>query len=171
MKKLGKNGIKTLKIFHLFFSIMWIGGGIALTTVLFISEPVSGDELYFKFRIMQIIDDFIIIPGAITSFLIGIIYGVWTKWGFFKHHWITIKWILTFIQILFGTFFLGPWLNTNVDILQMERIAAINNPDFIYNVSMTATWGTAQVALLLLMVVISVYKPFGRRNNPDALAA
>lgn len=39
------------------------------------------------------IDYAIVIPGAILAVATGIIYGIFTKWGFFKHRWITVKWI------------------------------------------------------------------------------
>ena len=166
MKKLGSQGVKTLKMFHLFFAILWIGGGMALIIVLFSVNPQSGDELYMKSRIIQIIDDFLIIPGALASFLIGIIYGVWTNWGFFKHRWITVKWILTLIQILFGTFVLGPWVNENVEISNRLREVAINDPTLLHNIEMSKIFGTMQVVILILtFIVISVQKPWKKKKS------
>lgn len=167
MKKLNPLGIKILKIIHLFFAVLWIGGGIALLVVLFSVTPLNGDELYMKSRILQIIDDFLIIPGAITSFFIGIVYGIWTNWGFFKHRWITAKWIVTVAQILFGTFALGPWINENVEIANQFRDAALDNATLLQNIEMSQIWGTIQVLLLVLVfLVISVLKPWkGRRKK------
>lgn len=160
MKKLGVTGIKILKIIHLLFAILWIGGGIALIIVLFTANPMSAEGFYMKSRIIQIIDDYLIIPGALASFLIGIVYGIWTKWGFFKHNWITVKWILTVIQILFGTFVLGPWVNENVEIASKLGEAVIDNEIFWHNVKMSKTYGTAQVVILLSFIIISVLKPW-----------
>ncbi|WP_199898104.1 hypothetical protein [Marinilabilia salmonicolor] len=101
------------------------------------------------------------------NLLMGIVYGVWTGFGFFKHHWITVKWVLTVAQILFGTFFLGPWVNGNVKLANTLREQAFANDVFQYNFQQSAGWGTAQLLLLLVMLVVSVQKPWGRavKNN------
>lgn len=166
MKKLSPRGVKILKIFHLFFAVLWIGGGIALVILFFSVNPVNGDELYMKSRIIQIIDDFLIIPGAMASLLIGVIYGVWTNWGFFKHKWLIFKWVMTIIQVLFGTFVLGPWVNDNVEIANTLRDAAMDDSTLLHNVRMSQIWGTVQVAILVLsFLVVSVLKPWKAKKN------
>jgi len=165
MKKLGSTGVKVLKIFHLFFAMLWICGAIALATIAFISEPSSGDELFMRSRIIQIIDDLLIIPGAIGCLLTGIIYGVWTNWGFFKHRWLTVKWVMTIAQMSFGTFILGPWVNDNVIISDKLRDAAFTDPSFISNFQNTQFWGSIQTSLLLLYIIISVIKPWKKSKQ------
>lgn len=166
MKKLSSRGVKILKIIHLFFAILWIGGGIALLVVLFGINPMNGDELYMKSRIIQLIDDCLIIPGALASLFIGIVYGIWTNWGFFKHRWITVKWVVTVAQILFGTFALGPWVNETVEIADRMRDAAINDATLLHNLEMSRIWGTLQVALLILVfLVVSVLKPWKKKKR------
>lgn len=161
MKKLSPQGVKILKMFHLFFAILWIGGGLTLVILFFSVNPANGDELYMKSRIVQIIDDYLIIPGAMASLLIGIIYGIWTNWGFFKYKWIIVKWIMTVVQILFGTFVLGPWVNENVEIASTLRDAAMDDATLLHNVKMSQIWGTVQVAILVLtFIVVSVQKPW-----------
>ncbi|WP_291860421.1 hypothetical protein [Marinilabilia sp.] len=162
MPKLKKQGLKILKMVHLFLVVMWIGGATSLLLVLFFVYPETGDELFMKSRIIQVIDDFIIIPGAMGNLLIGIVYGVWSGFGFFKHYWITVKWVLTVAQILFGTFFLGPWVNGNVKLANTLREQAFANEVFQYNFQQSAFGGTVQLFLLLVMLVISVQKPWGR---------
>lgn len=165
MKKLGSQGIKILKIIHLFFAVLWIGGAIALLTVLFFSQPTTGDELYMTSRILQIVDDFLIIPGAIASFFIGIIYGVWTNWGFFKHRWLVVKWIVTVAQILFGTFALGPWVDRNVEIANELRNAALTNAELLHNLEMSKIYGSIQTSLLIIVfLVVSVMKPWRKKR-------
>jgi len=164
MKKFNSKQTQILKIAHIFFFIMWIGGGIALTTLMFVADPLLPDDVYMKFRSMQVVDDFLIIPGALGCFVAGIIYGVFTNWGFFKHNWLIVKWIMTVLQILFGTFALGPWLNGNVDIARDLRGAALSNPEFLNNIMNIKIWGTLQVSLLLFMAVISVLKPWKKKK-------
>lgn len=160
MPKFKAKGTKALKIIHFLFICLWVGGALSLLLLSFFHRPTGGDELYSKLSSMKLIDDFVIIPGAMGNLIVGLIYGWWTKWGFFKHRWITIKWILTVTQILFGTFFLGPWLNSCADIARTERLDALQNSLFQSHYSLNAFFGIIQATLLIVMIWISVQKPW-----------
>ena len=168
MKTLGANGIKTLKIVHLLFAFMWIGGAFSMILLLFTTSPAEIGEMYMRSRVLQLIDDWLIIPGAVGCLLTGVVYGIWSKWGFFKHRWITIKWILTFAMVLFGTFAMGPWVNGNVySVDEMFRYTT-ENSEFARNVSLSAICGSIQTACLLFIVVISVLKPWKKKKDTSA---
>ena len=162
MKKLTPQAIKILKMFHIFFAFCWVISALALCGLLFITHPESGDELYMRSLIVQILDDYFIIPGAIGVLITGLIYSIGTNWGFVKHTWIIVKWIMTILQILFGTFVLGPFVNNNVTLTDRLRDAALTDSVVLGNILTTQIWGTVQLSLLLLMVVISVQKPWRR---------
>jgi len=167
MKKFSPQAMKILKMFHISFAFCWVIAALILLSLLVIPNPESGDELYMQSRIVQIVDDYFIIPGALGSLLTGLIYGIWTNWGFFKHTWITVKWILTILQILFGTFVLGPYVNNNVILANQIRDKAMLSNDimlFQANVQTTLIGGSVQFALLVFMVVISVQKPWRQRG-------
>ncbi|MCK9179496.1 MAG: DUF2269 family protein [Bacteroidales bacterium] len=162
--KLKPQGVKILKMLHILFSFCWVIGALTLCLLAFITYPESGDELYMRSRILQIIDDYFIIYGATGAFLTGLIYSIWTNWGFFKHPWIIVKWVMIVLQILFGTFVLGPYINDNVMIADQLRDAALTDPTFLKNLSMTQMWGPLQAGLLLAVVVISVQKPWKKKK-------
>lgn len=164
IKKLKPQAVKILKMFHIFFAFCWVVGGVALCLLVFITYPQSGDELYMRSRILQIVDDYFIIYGALGAFFTGLIYSIWTNWGFFKHTWIIVKWIMIILQILFGTFVLGPCINNNVIIADQFRDAALTDPIFLANIQTTQIWGTVQTALLLAVIVISVQKPWKKKK-------
>ncbi|SRR6056297_525283 len=165
MKKLPIKGTRWLKTIHLVTVCMWVGGAASLLLIFFLSKPANGDELYGVNLAMKMVDDFAIIPGALGNICVGIIYGIWTKWGFFRHRWITVKWIMTIVQALFGTFFLGPWLNSNVAIAARLRDTAFTDPQFLYNQQMNSIFGIIQLSLLLVMVWISVFKPWKSKRQ------
>ena len=104
MKPFNATGLKVLKIAHLFLAVMWIGGALCLLLVAFCVNPENGPYTYSI--ILKTIDDFVIIPGAVGNLLIGVVYGLKTQWGFFKHVWLIVKCIMTVPKILFGTFVL-----------------------------------------------------------------
>jgi hypothetical protein len=165
VKQLKPQGIKILKMFHILFAFMWIIGGIALCLGLLLVFPKTGDELYMRSLMLKIIDDFLIIPGATLVILTGVIYGVCTSWGFFKHRWLTVKWIMTITQALIGAFILGPCVNGNVDIANQLRDAAFTNIEFLQNVNTIMIWGIGQTVCLLLYIVISIQKPWKKKKQ------
>jgi len=164
IKKLSTQWVKILKMLHIFFAFCWIMGGLALCLLLFTTTPTSGDELYMRSRILQIVDDYFIIYGAFGALITGLIYSIWTNWGFFKHPWIVVKWIMTILQIVFGTFVLGPCINNNVVIADRLRDAALTDPVFWENIHRTEFWGTVQTAFLLLVIIISVQKTWKKKK-------
>ena len=164
MKTLGKTGVKTVKIFHFVFIFMWLGGGVALLLGLFLSHPANIHEYFMKYRILMILENYLVIPGAMGNLMLGFVYGFFTKWGFFKHTWLTLKWILTVLVILFGIFFLGPWLTTILGILKPHDPSVLTNEILLANIKLSKL-GSLQVAILLFMVYLSVFKPFKKRKN------
>ncbi len=165
IRKLKPQAVKILKMIHLFFTFCWIVGGVTLCLLIFITYPTSGDELYMRSRILQIVDDYFIIYGAFGALITGLIYSIWTNWGFVRHPWIIVKWIMTILQIVFGTFVLGPCINDNVIIADLLRNQALSDPIFLENVWTTQIWGTIQTLLLLTIIVISVQKPWKMRTG------
>ncbi|MDR2653415.1 MAG: DUF2269 family protein [Prevotellaceae bacterium] len=165
MKKLNQQWIKILKMFHIFCAFCWIIGGVTLCALIFIANPKSGDELYMSSRILQIIDDYFIIYGALGTLITGLIYSTWTNWGFFKHTWITVKWVMIILQIVFGTWILGPCINNNVIIADQIRDATLTDTVFFDNIRTAQIWGTIQALLLLVVIVISVQKPWKKKNK------
>jgi uncharacterized membrane protein len=167
-KKIKSQGVKILKMFHIFFAFCWIIGGVTLCLLFYIIFPDSGDEIYIHSRIVQAVDDYLIIGGALGALITGLIYSIWTNWGFFKYPWISVKWVMIILQILFGTFVLGPCINNNVVIAGRLRDAALTDPVFLDNVLTSQIGGTIQLVLLLTIMVISVQKPWRKKKAKSA---
>ncbi|MFW6236726.1 MAG: hypothetical protein ACOC24_08060 [Desulfovibrionales bacterium] len=161
MKTLSPKSQKWLKALHLCFVAMWVGGGIALVLMVrFMGAAEFDMELYGVNRAMRFVDDFIIIPGAFGCLLTGLVYSVWTRWGFIRHGWIACKWVINIGGILFGTFFLGPWLNSLGPMALDQGLQALSDPVYLHNLQMNATWAPVQVATLVLAVFLSTLKPW-----------
>ncbi len=160
VKKLGSTSRAWLKGFHVLFTAAWVGAATCMILIHFASNPTNGIEAHGALSALKLIDDWIIIPSAIGSMLSGLLMSWLTPWGFFKWHWVTVKWICTIAVMLFGTFFLGPWLNG------MEAMSAANpqlvmqDPTFLSNRLLMSLSIGPQMILLLFMVFISVLKPW-----------
>lgn len=165
MKKISGQGIKILKIVHLLLAFMWIGGALSMMLLLLALSPQESHEMYIRSFALKIIDDWLIIPGAIGILITGIIYGIWTNWGFFKYRWIVVKWIFTVVMISAGTFLMGPWVNGNVYPVQDIPNYTPDNYAFLLNVERTILCGSMQLALLLVTIIVSVLKPWKAKKK------
>ena len=154
MKKLSSKGQRWLKGFHSFFACMWVGAAVVLSVKQFFVNPFNGGELYGITSTMDFIDIFIIIPGAIGVLLTGLIYSIWTNWGWFKHNWITVKWVICLYGVVFGTYPLGPWMSDLAHISKAHGISALSDPTFLHNRMMLTIFGTFQVSTLIFAVFI-----------------
>lgn len=134
---------------------------MAVTNVI---EPKSGDELYMSILINRFVDNLLVIPGAILTVITGIVYGAFTNWGFFKHRWIIVKWILSIFVIIIGTFYFNPKTNRCLEIADQMRDGAFNNSELISNTEIGFYGTFGQVAILVFLVIISVFKPWKKKN-------
>ncbi len=114
MKKLSAKGMKALKVVHLLCAIAWFGSAISMNLLRHLVVVKDAAGMYWMAEILEAIDMKILVPGAVGCLLTGIVYGIFTNWGFFKHRWLTVKWVLTLFMILFGTFYMGPLVKENV---------------------------------------------------------
>jgi len=165
MIKLNPKGQRWLKAFHVVFACMWVGAAICLTIKQFFVHPEEGSELYGITSTMDFIDIFIIIPGAVGVLLTGIIYSVWTNWGWFKHKWIIVKWVICLYGVVFGTYPLGPWMSGLAHMSKDQGLAALNNPAFLHNQKMLMIFGTFQACTLVFAVFITTIKPWKRKKT------
>lgn len=169
MRKLNSKETAWLKIFHLLSVSAWIGGQMSIILIQNIKyQLVLPEHQYGILATAQAIDDIVVVGGAIGCLLTGLVYSLMTNWGFSKFRWITIKWISTVLLILFGTFFLGPWLNEMAVISANEYGLALMNPKYLYDEKMNMIWGTAQFGINILLVIISVLKPWKRQKAASA---
>jgi hypothetical protein len=166
MKKFGSRGQRVLKIIHLFLASLWLGGAVALNLMItYLGPGESGGELLAYDLARIFMDDFIIIPGALGCLLSGLLISLFTPWGFFKHRWVAVKWILTVAGILFGTFYLGPRIDGQPGITLELGLAAAVDPVYLANRLENLIGGWFQITVLIFMVAISTLKPWKRKGS------
>lgn len=170
MIRLNAKCMKALKVLHLLCVVLWAGGAIGMTVLLTGVSPSGEQEMYMYALTLKTIDDCLIIPGANGCVVTGLLYSLFTPWGFFKHRWVAVKWVLTLCMMASGTFLMGPCVNGNV--YPPERLAdyAVNVDAYWDNISQIIFWGLIQVACLLLVIIISVYKPWKKTIKTERKA-
>jgi hypothetical protein len=171
MKKLSAKGLRWLKGFHMIAVSCWVGGVVALMLLYFLKNGITdGGVLHGINRSIHHVDMWVVVtPGAFGCLFTGLVYSLFSQWGFFKQRWLTVKWIITAAAILSGTFFLGPWEIAMMEISGKLGIAALTDQAYVYNEEMNFIFGMAQCFLLLLTLFISVFKPWKKKKAHDPI--
>jgi uncharacterized membrane protein len=166
MPKLSPNGLRWLKGFHLVAVSCWVGGAIALNLLYFLKTGIDdGGELFGINRSIHHVDmAVVVIPGAIGCLVTGLLYSLFSSWGFFKHGWLIFKWIVTVAAILFGTFFLGPWETNMMEISGKLGLSSLGDQSYLYNQMMNFMFGSIQCLVLIITLFISIFKPWKRKK-------
>jgi flagellar biosynthesis protein FliQ len=155
--KLSSQGYKIVKIIHIFSSGIWIGSGVI--ELFLLTVVLNKNNLSEILTAVHYIDLLIIIPANLTTLITGIIFSTFTAWGFIKHRWIIIKYIINILPIISGTIIFAPSIINMLSIVEKDGERALLNPSFI--LSKNIFTGTSVIILLLLIVAlcITVIKP------------
>ena len=161
-KKLSVKGYRIIKIIHILSAAVWIGAsaiGLFLLTVL-----LNRDNLLPILSAVHNIDLLVIVPVNLITFITGIIFSRFTQWGFFKHRWITLKYIINLIPITGGFVFASAIINM-LSIADKIGEEALFDPSFILSKNIFM-WAFIIILLLLITAVcLTVFKPELKPNK------
>lgn len=158
--KLGPKGMKTLKIIHILSGVMWIGGVMALVSLLLGTHPSTPEQMLMAATDHLVIDVFFLIPGGMAIVFTSLCYSLLTPWGFSKIRWVSVKWILTVLLVLLGKVYMGVILEQNVLVAQHIAETGIVDNQFWENINGVAIAGCVQLVGFITIVVLSVLKPW-----------
>ena len=166
MKKMTLSQQKLLKVFHLVTAALWLSCVIVLALLPIISSPTaSDDEIYMYNLAYHFIDMFILTPASLLTLFTGLLYSLFTKWGFFRHGWLVYKWIATLFIITTGTFYLGPMVTELLEIADTKRVAALQDQYYMQGQTIGLYAAIINSLLLVFAVLVSVYKPWKNLKN------
>ncbi len=113
----------------------------------------------------------VVILGALVCIITGIVYGIFTNWGFFKYRWLIAKWLLTTISLTSAMLFLAPGEEVMLELSKELGNQALQNQAYLIIKAQFLFWSIVQVVLLTLMIICSVFKPWGKRKTTKKLTA
>jgi len=164
VKKIGPKGMKWLKIIHVFLVVLFFGGILSSLSLNLYLDFTKFDETYLGYKNIVIISDNIVRWGAIGTLLVGLVYGFFTNWGFFKHKWVGVKFVLYIIQTIVGIFVIDELMVTNMELLETQKELALSNPEFIQNHELRQYAVYFQVAVTIFIFIISYLKPWKKKK-------
>jgi hypothetical protein len=152
---------------HVACSVGWLGA-IVVFLALAIVGLTSQDAQTVRgvYLAMEPAAWAVLVPLAFASLVTGIIQGLGTTWGLFRHYWVLFKLLIT----VFATIVLLIYMET---FRVMARMAADPTVDLALVRSPSPRFH-AVLALLVLLVatVLAIYKPrgltpYGRRRQRE----
>lgn len=164
MRKIGPKGMKWLKIIHVFLVVLFFGGILSSLALNLHIDFTEYDESYLGYKNLVIISDNIVRWGAIGTLLVGFTYGFFTNWGFFKHKWVGVKFILYMIQTIVGIFVVDKLMVENMEILEIQKELALSNPVFLQNHEIRQYAVYFQVVVTFFIFIISFLKPWKKKK-------
>ena len=150
-------------IAHLSTSVSWLGSVLVFTVLAIIATNTIDNQISSSLVItLKYCTWFVILPLCLASFVTGVIQAIGTKWGLFKHYWIIVKLIITALSTLLLILHLTPIDTIANDAIQRGTLSANSTNDLISIISKSG----AAILALLAITTISIYKPWGKRNEP-----
>jgi uncharacterized membrane protein len=160
--RLKKKGMQWLRVLHILSVSIWFGsvvciGGLALICFFQLSES---EFLTMAPWIPELYRS-VVLPFAIFAVIQGIVYGFFSNWGFFRHRWVLAKWCLVILTgLCTGVGGIGQMFAVLDKVEQSGFTGGLaDGGSVLFFISL-------QVLLLLIMIVLSVFKPKKRDGNP-----
>lgn len=149
---------------HITSSVGWLGAVVVFLALAIIGlTSQDAQTVRGAYLVMEPAARSVLVPLAFASLATGIVQGLGTPWGLFRHYWVLFKLLIA----VFATIVLLIYMET---FSVMARVAADPTADLavVRNASPTLH---SVLALLVLLVatVLAVYKPrgmtpYGRRK-------
>jgi hypothetical protein len=152
---------------HVTCSVGWIGAVLAFLALAIIGlTHQDAQTVRGVYLVMEPAAWSVLVPLAFASLITGIVQGLGTSWGLFRHYWVVFKLLIT----VFATFVLLVYMET---FRVMARIAADSTADLaIVRNPSPRLHAVLALAVLLVATVLGIYKPrgltpYGRRKQRE----
>ena len=141
---------------HVTSSVGWIGAVVVFLALAIVG--MTGEDAQTvrgAYLVMEPAAWSVLVPLAFASLVTGIVQGLGTTWGVFRHYWVPFKLLIT----VFATTILLIYMET---FRVMARLAADPSTDLsIVRNASPALHSVLALLILLVSTVLAIYKPRG----------
>ncbi|MEU8923308.1 DUF2269 domain-containing protein [Kitasatospora sp. NPDC048545] len=168
-RRLSPRARKPLVVLHVVASVSWLALMLCLLT-LAVTALTTGDadRLRTAYRAMGMLGDALVLPLSLLTFLSGVVLGLGTSWGLFRYYWVSTKFWLTLAAMAASIFALTARLHDAVRAVDAHPTGPIRTEDLGFVRYNTVIVPAVALSLYLFNVILSVYKPWGRRPAEGA---
>lgn len=143
---------------HVTASVGWFGAVASFLVLAVVGMTAADpDRVRAAYIGMEIIGWYAIVPSSFASLVSGLVQGLGTKWGVFRHYWVLVKLVINVLA-------------TIVLLAHMSAVSAVGDAAMRGPLADGDLRGlrvqlvgdaAAALAVLLVAIVLSIYKPRG----------
>ncbi|AIG80543.1 Putative membrane protein [Amycolatopsis japonica] len=148
-----KHARRLLLCLHVLASVAWCTMQLAQLALLLRGWSSDGPARLATFELAEFLENTVLDPAAIVSAYTGMMLSALTSWGFFKHRWVMVKFVITVALLVIASTVVSRLLPSVVEALR----AGAEEPRIPI---LVGTCGMACATAFLLWV--SVVKPWGK---------
>lgn len=145
-------------VVHVASSVGWIG---AVFTSLVVAAIALGTEdaqiVRAAYLVLEPLGWYTLVPLSLASLASGLVQSLGTRWGLLRHYWVIVKLTMN----VFATGVLLLYMQTLDHLSAAARTAATDAAAIGVRTPSPMIHAAAAIALLLVALVLSVYKPRG----------
>jgi len=162
---LGTRGQKWLKGLHVTLVASSIGAILSVLVLLFLKQNFEAPEnlflidlgIFYLFKFLEY--------SFYGIILTGLVYSLFTKWGFFKHNWITVKWVSVLLLFVFTWIWIGPVTTGLVALADGGFRLPGTLSEYLDYSSKGRLYSLIECVVFVFILFISVLKPWGKRKS------
>ena len=156
---------KILLSFHIIMISIWFGSITSILLLQLCKHSISPAHFFVLDQFIFAIFDSVILVVSIAVTISGLIFSMFTPWGFFKFRWLIVKWIAIVLLAVFLIFIVSPSFNGLASTSDVYRQGFESNPDYLTFQKNVVLYSCIQLAVLVLLIFLSVIKPWGARKQ------
>lgn len=138
---------------HVVTSVGWLGADAVLLVLATAGLAGAGAGPAAVYPAAELVCVVLIVPLSLLAWLTGVLCALGTRWGLLRHWWVVSKLALTTLMAVLVLVALTPSVRAAADAA--ETLSTQERSQLVVPPSVACT-------LLVLNVVLSVYKPWGR---------
>lgn len=153
-----------LKVVHLCFVGLLLGGLAAVLLIHLTMDATQGHLFSDTFTMLTLFNQLVSVAfyGVVLTAL-G--FSLFTPWGMTKHWWIIAKWVGLLITFAVVWIWVGPAIGGMVALADMSRDTALDQTGFENLATQLDLTLVGVLILVAIIMAISVFKPWGKRNQ------
>jgi hypothetical protein len=163
MVKLKQKGMKWLRLLHIITASIWFGGVVCIGVLAYICFfQLTESEFLTVVPWVPGLYQKLVLPFAVLTLLEGLIYGLFTNWGFAKHKWILCKWVLAILVALCtGLGGIGQIFSV------INKVETTGFSGGFADGGLALLFIHLQIIFMVVMIALSVFKPMKRKQKAE----
>lgn len=141
---------------HITSSVGWLGAAVA-----FLAHAIAGltsqdaELVRVAYLLMELTGWYVLVPLSLASLATGLIQSFGTKWGLIRHYWVLMKFSLTVFSTIILLTFMRGFGNLPTGASEPTSPGGHGGASPVVHAGLG-------ILVLLVAVVLSVYKPWGK---------